>query len=387
MGKIITVSLPHDLPENWNDSQYVSPGGTEVGLTPQHGYNYLMEQVNAAQKAITEIDDAAGSLIGANLLINPYFVNPVDRRHGHMVPQGTLYYTDKELTTVGGSIAPEYQTVYYVDGVYGLFTYEGVTYYINWSNAVRGYAGSGYGIERWRSNNPNNYYVIEPGGLRFTMYAGARFYQTVELPAGTYTFSVLAEAVTESKLGIEAPVGVFTTMNTGVTSATFTLTEPMSFNTYISSESGGTALIKAVKLEVGTHQTLAYQDEFGNWILNDITNHALERAKCSQHDVVTAVTTNEQINSVVAGWIYGMSDHQIGNFVLSVESLGLILGGGAWFITVNKASAAYATVMATRYDVSGMLIKVCSMNAGVLSGWATITPASVAPAVLESEEE
>lgn len=54
----VKQSLPADLPENWTDSQYVSPGGTEVGLTPQHGYNYLNMQVNAAQKAAQEIDAA-----------------------------------------------------------------------------------------------------------------------------------------------------------------------------------------------------------------------------------------------------------------------------------------------------------------------------------------
>ena len=54
----VKQSLPADLPENWTDSQYVSTGGTEVGLTPQHGYNYLNRQVNAVQKAAQEIDAA-----------------------------------------------------------------------------------------------------------------------------------------------------------------------------------------------------------------------------------------------------------------------------------------------------------------------------------------
>lgn len=58
----VKQSLPADLPENWTDSQYVSPGGTEVGLTPQHGYNYLNRQVNAVQKAAQEIDAAFENL-------------------------------------------------------------------------------------------------------------------------------------------------------------------------------------------------------------------------------------------------------------------------------------------------------------------------------------
>ena len=60
--KPVKQELPADLPENWTDSQYVSPGGTEVGLTPQHGYNYLNRQVNAAQKAAQEINDAFENL-------------------------------------------------------------------------------------------------------------------------------------------------------------------------------------------------------------------------------------------------------------------------------------------------------------------------------------
>lgn len=69
MGKIITITLPHDLPENWNENQYVSPGGTEVGLTPQHGYNYLMEQVNNAQKAIKELDENATKNLVADITL------------------------------------------------------------------------------------------------------------------------------------------------------------------------------------------------------------------------------------------------------------------------------------------------------------------------------
>lgn len=59
MGKIVSVTLPQDLPTNWTDEQFVSPGGIETGLTPQHGYNYLMEQVNITQKAVQQLDEGA----------------------------------------------------------------------------------------------------------------------------------------------------------------------------------------------------------------------------------------------------------------------------------------------------------------------------------------
>lgn len=56
------TNLPADLPENWTRGQLVSPNGTEVGLTTQHGYNYLMAQVNAAQTAINNIVESLGEV-------------------------------------------------------------------------------------------------------------------------------------------------------------------------------------------------------------------------------------------------------------------------------------------------------------------------------------
>lgn len=51
----ITVPLPADLPENWTEGQTVAPSGTDAGLTEQHGYNYLMAQVNASQEALQQV--------------------------------------------------------------------------------------------------------------------------------------------------------------------------------------------------------------------------------------------------------------------------------------------------------------------------------------------
>lgn len=58
-------NLPADLPEDWTSNQKISPNGTEVGLSEQHGYNYLMQQVNAAQTAINNITaEISGALEG-----------------------------------------------------------------------------------------------------------------------------------------------------------------------------------------------------------------------------------------------------------------------------------------------------------------------------------
>lgn len=51
----ITVPLPADLPTTWQLNQIVAPDGAYAGLSEQYGYNYLMEQVNAAQQALQQV--------------------------------------------------------------------------------------------------------------------------------------------------------------------------------------------------------------------------------------------------------------------------------------------------------------------------------------------
>lgn len=75
MNKPIASNLPANLPEDWKINDAVSPSGTDVGLTSQHGYNYFNKQVNDAQKAIntineafTNVQEAIKTLVGENTL-------------------------------------------------------------------------------------------------------------------------------------------------------------------------------------------------------------------------------------------------------------------------------------------------------------------------------
>lgn len=55
--KPLMEHLPADLPEDWTAGQIVAPTGEEVGLSHQHGYNYLMEMVNRAQMGVNAVND------------------------------------------------------------------------------------------------------------------------------------------------------------------------------------------------------------------------------------------------------------------------------------------------------------------------------------------
>ena len=61
------IPLPADLPENWTFGQIIAPTGAEAGLDNQHGYNYLMKQVNNAQKAAKALNEGKLSLSGGTL--------------------------------------------------------------------------------------------------------------------------------------------------------------------------------------------------------------------------------------------------------------------------------------------------------------------------------
>ncbi len=60
----LPAPLPADLPEDWSSGQIVAPEGADVGLSEQHGYNYLMGQVNAAQRAVNTINEGFDGISG-----------------------------------------------------------------------------------------------------------------------------------------------------------------------------------------------------------------------------------------------------------------------------------------------------------------------------------
>lgn len=63
MDNPISVPLPKNLPTNWAYGQTVAPNGSDAGLAEQYGYNYLMEQVNAAQQAAEDVGEAIPGLV------------------------------------------------------------------------------------------------------------------------------------------------------------------------------------------------------------------------------------------------------------------------------------------------------------------------------------
>lgn len=99
MDNPITTSLPADLPTNWTQYQVVSPNGTEAGLDEQHGYNYLMTQVNNAQSAAKECGEALGDMTGADIPVSGSDDTPVSTALSNKADAGAPQSYDLPLST------------------------------------------------------------------------------------------------------------------------------------------------------------------------------------------------------------------------------------------------------------------------------------------------
>lgn len=261
-------------------------------------------EAEAARKAAEAAREAASN---PNLLDNWYFVDPIDQRQGYVVPPDTPYYSDTALTTQAGTVSG-YTKAVKVNDTYGTITVSGATYYVAWSAAVRGHTtdqGSVPAFDCWRLAVVT--VTAEDGCLHMmgeTQYS--QISQRTELNksafAGqTVTVSVLCRGNASTKRFILYDGGTYLQKHfvpasetewelvsaTGTLPETFSNTNPLAIHLYpsfVAAPDGDRMDVKAVKLELGSVQTLAHQDEDGNWVLNDPPpNKGLELLKCQRY--------------------------------------------------------------------------------------------------------
>lgn len=108
----IQPPLAADLPTNWQPNQIVSPDGVSAGLAEQYGYNYLMEQVNAAQQGVNALGNAITGLPLADE-VGGYFqipqgdnLPPASRQPNSLYGQTLTDYTAGPAPVSGLSAAP-----------------------------------------------------------------------------------------------------------------------------------------------------------------------------------------------------------------------------------------------------------------------------------------
>jgi hypothetical protein len=313
---------------------------------------------------------------------------------GYVIPPGVPYRTamDNSLTDHGSTSF--YVPVRVVDDNWCSLIIDDVTYYCASAYKVRGYAEQENGVDRFVFENIAS--LVTEDGLKLVAPDELRDgYAVMYQP----TSEKYAEAVAEFPVTVSVLLAdgrfastTVTNIDEGVTGIIgddliFGIAHVIPYSSWqmfrCSVTAGHSVTIRAIKTEVGTKQTLAHKDADGNWVLNEIPNYSAESAKCSQYGSLVTVRTEAEIYSLLARFIGNMADGDTKTFSMSVEALGLSIDGGTWFVEIHRSSSTYAVVTAKRYDVTGILIKACSLNAGVFTVWVSVTPTPITPATLE----
>ena len=255
-------------------------------------------QVDQLDHTAQQIDDGlniARGVSNPNLLDNWYFVNPVDQRGGRVVVPNTTYYSDNTLATAAGTTSA-YVTAYrYATGTangvnYASFKLEdsdtAPTYYAAPENVVRGYTGSGYGTDRWKLLTSQCTVTIDNDGITLQRNGGDPWIYAQPLEPEFVTAltgkSVVISTLTDAGL-VEFPVSSAFTAEQSVVSTSGTCIWLSTAGYLFLGTTADSVKLKAAKLELGTTQTLAHQDENGNWVLNEIPDYGEQLARCQRY--------------------------------------------------------------------------------------------------------
>ena len=174
------------------------------------------------------------------------------------------------------------------------------------------YTGTGYGIDRWKSYSSSANAEITDGGIEISGTNGVpSLWQPLPndmaLPGKRYTLTVILTNVTGSirlacRFGAGGDSDDYLSQSSidisseGLHCVSFEV--PSSAKTMrigFSSTSTGNANLVAAKLELGSTQTLAYQDEDGNWQLFETPDYAEELAKYQRYLQVIGGTTTSPL--------------------------------------------------------------------------------------------
>ena len=250
----LSIPLPANLPENWTYGQIIAPTGQEVDLPANYGYNYLMNQVNNAQKAALELDSKKAELdmsnldspsaalynLGAgvrpNLADNWDFTNPVNQRGKTQYTQGQ-YAMDRWVVETGSSVTIK-------DGYIAIATQtQAIIQHITEAEAKQ------------LNGKTVTVSILTKEGNLATKTGVITYDGTKDIHLGTGSVD-----------GVKFGVSLFPKNKSFQIGRIF-----------------GTGNVKAVKTEFGDTQTLAYQTSDGKWELLEHADHVAERLKCQQY--------------------------------------------------------------------------------------------------------
>ena len=268
-----------------------------------------VEQVDKLDHTAQQIDDAvalAPQLSNPNLLDNWYFGNIIDQRNGWIIPPGLTAYSDSSLSTVYGKTTNYRPVVDIASNYVSFLTSDGLVKYVAPGSEIRGYTGTVYGPDRWKhGNNPTSILLVKDDALvvkiidNYTSSSARTLHQKVDNVNQLFGKTVTASFLVDDISGSEFMVGYRASVGSNVLSKYIRVTTPGVYSATFQVQDGTTELlanvitdgstkiddyisIKAAKLELGSQQTLAHQEN-GVWVLNEIPDFGEQLARCQRH--------------------------------------------------------------------------------------------------------
>lgn len=306
---------------------------------------------------VSEALTASGGGVNPNLLDNWFFGNPVNQRKGYYIPAGVEYNdlswkhagtTDKAYPVVGYS------------GQDPLITIDGTNYIVGVASQVPGYCdGYSYSIDRWKSEG-NIVVTFESDGISLENVGveAGQFKQELPpdfSPEGTLLCisAIVKSASGDARLLLSQSNSPwehtidFIPLQTGFFSGSGNL---VSGNHKFSIYLGAGAKIKlaAVKLELGSTQTLAHK-EGDKWVLNEIPDFGEQLRRCQRHAFsplyeayATAVICNLFVSSVANGVAFGEV-----TLPVSMRNKPVFSGNASkfWIVAENGGGASHPTAI------------------------------------------
>ena len=346
---------------------------TPFQLTDQ----FTMDNFN---QRINETNIALQSKPNPNLLDNWYFAYPVDQRGGYVYPPNSPY-ADRNGNQIG--MTSQYLTIDkskkspFSDD-WAEISIDGTTYYGYIQYAVRGYIPrwNEYAMDRWTVETDaagELVILIEDDGivLKNVTEKLLQFKQIlpedIQINGNTCNISVLVNQVESGSVVFALSQASSPWANSIVTetitaggmySATGICLQQQQ-KIIVSISPNTTVKIKAAKLELGSQQTLAHQEN-GVWVLNEIPNYADTLERCQYYSDLP--TTWAPMTFYVADFIVftvkthrkmrvnlGSANVTLDSSKLAVHSMGAaqtgfsfsVYGGGDDYVLIKAAKTGH----------------------------------------------
>lgn len=160
---------------------------------------------------------------------------------------------------------------------------------------------NGYFIDRWKLGAYDQTVTVTESGLHWSTTIGIWCTQVLEnfdeLIGRTLTLSAIIDGVLYSVTGVLTESGKLSMKPVGNLFVELTHDEK-GFRFVSYNNPTPTVTILAAKLELGSQQTLAHQDENGNWVLNEIPDYGEQLARCQRYFQLYSTADNRPLKAV-----------------------------------------------------------------------------------------